>query len=56
MALRPVQGKGMINGLTVANPKGYTAPHILSLGAISVRIEARTIASNPVVIDDIRIT
>jgi hypothetical protein len=56
VALRPAQGKGMIEGLTVANPPGYTVPHILSLGAISVRIEARTIASNPVVIDDIRIT
>lgn len=56
VALRPAQGKGAIEGLTVANPRGYAAPHILSLGAISVRIEPRTIASNPVVIDDIRIT
>jgi hypothetical protein len=56
VALRPTQGKGAIEGLTVANPRGYAAPHILSLGAISVRIEPRAIASNPVVIDDIRIT
>jgi hypothetical protein len=56
VALRPAQGKGSIEGLTVKNPPGYRAPHILSLGAISVRIEPRTIASNPVVIDDIRIT
>lgn len=55
VALHPVQGKGAIEGLTVANPSGYSAPHILSLGAISVRIEPRTIASNPVVVDDIRI-
>ena len=56
VALQPTQGKGAIEGLTVANPRGYREPHILSLGAISVRIEPRTIASNPVVIDDIRIT
>jgi len=56
VALRPAQGKGSIEGLTVANPRGYTAPHVLSLGAISVRIEPRTIASDLVVIDDIRIT
>jgi len=55
VALRPGQGKGVIEGLTVANPRGYAAPHILSLGAISVRIEPRTIASDPVVIEDIRI-
>ena len=56
VALRPGQGKGAIEGLTVANPRGYAAPHILSLGAVSVRMEPRAIASNPVVIDDIRIT
>jgi len=55
VALRPAQGKGSIEGLTVANPRGYAAPHILSLGAISVRIEPRTMASDIVVIDDIRI-
>ena len=56
MVLRLGQGKGAIEGLTVANPRGFAAPHILSLGAITVRIEPRAIASNPVVIDDIRIT
>jgi len=56
VALRPVQGKGAIEGLTVANPRGYSAPHVISLGAISVRLEPRAIASNPVVIEDIRIT
>jgi uncharacterized protein involved in outer membrane biogenesis len=55
VALRPAQGTGAIEGLTVANPPGYSAPHILSLGAISIRIAPRAIASDPVVIDDIRI-
>ncbi len=56
VSLHPVEGKGSIDGLTVANPPGYSAPHILSLGAISVRIDPRAIASDPVVIEDIRIT
>jgi hypothetical protein len=55
VSIRPAEGKGAIEGLTVANPPGYSAPHILSLGGISVRIAPRTIASNPVLIDDIRI-
>jgi hypothetical protein len=55
VSLRPAQGKGTIEGLTVANPPGYSAPHVLSLGGISVSIAPRTIASNPVVIDEIRI-
>jgi hypothetical protein len=55
ISLSPAQGSGAIEGLTVANPPGYSAPHILSLGGISVRIAPRTVASNPVVIDDIRI-
>jgi len=55
VSIRPAQGKGAIEALTVANPPGYSAPHILSLGGISVRIVPRTIASNPLVIDDIRV-
>jgi len=55
VALRPVQGRGAIEGLTVANPAGYSAPHILSLGAISIRLAPRTVTANPVVIDDVRI-
>lgn len=55
VALHPAQGKGAIEGLTVANPPGYSAPHILSLGAVSVRVTPRSIASDPLVIDDIRI-
>lgn len=56
VSLQPAKGKGAITGLTVANPRGYSAPHIISLGAISVRISPRTVTANPVVIDDIRIT
>jgi hypothetical protein len=56
VSLQPAKGKGAITGLTVANPRGYSAPHIISLGRISVRLSPRTVTANPVVIDDIRIT
>jgi hypothetical protein len=56
VSLEPVKGKGAIKGLTVENPPGYSAPHILSLGGISVRIAPRAIAENPIVIDDVRIS
>lgn len=56
VTLHPAQGKGAIEGLTVANPKGYGAPHIISLGAISIRLDPRSLAADPAVIDDIRIT
>jgi hypothetical protein len=56
VSLQPLQGKGAIEGLTVANPRGYSAAHILSLGGISVRLEPRTVTADPIVIDDIRVT
>jgi hypothetical protein len=56
VALRPLQGTGAIEGLTVANPRGYASPHLLSLGGIRLSLAARTTASNPVVIDDIRVS
>lgn len=56
VSLHPVQGNGEISGLTVANPRGFAGAHALSLGRISVRLLPKTIASNPVVIEDIHIT
>ncbi len=56
VSIKPAQGKGSIDRLTVANPKGFTAPNALSLGSISIRINPSTVTSGPVVIDDIRIS
>lgn len=56
VAITPAKGMGAIEGLTVANPGGFSASHVLSLGSISVRINPRTITSSPVVIEDIRIS
>jgi len=53
--IRLAQGSGALEGLTVANPKGFSSPHILTLGSINLRIEPRTVVSSTVVIDDVRI-
>jgi hypothetical protein len=53
--IRLTRGSGAIEGLTVANPKGFSSPHILALGTISIGIEPRTVASGIVVVDTIRI-
>lgn len=48
-------GSGAVGGLTVANPEGFSSSPLLSLGSISIRIEPRTVLSDVVVIDTIRI-
>ncbi len=56
VSIRLTEGSGTIEGLTVANPRGFPSPHVLSLGSVSVRIEPRTVTSGVVVIDEVRIT
>ncbi len=56
VSIKLSEGKGAIEGLTVANPKGFTSEHIVSLGSIMVRIDPRTVATSPVVIDEVRIS
>jgi len=56
VSIRPSEGKGAIEGLTIANPKGFTSARAVSLGSIMVRIDPRTVTTSPVVIDDVRIS
>ena len=56
VSIKLTEGSGAIEGLTVANPRGFSSSHVLSLGSISVRIEPRTVTSGVVVIDEVRIT
>lgn len=55
VSIKLTEGSGTIEGLTVTNPRGFSSPHVLSLGSISVRIEPRTVTSGVVVIDEVRI-
>jgi hypothetical protein len=48
-------GKGVIRGLNVANPKGFSDPNIFELGMISVKINTDTVMQNPIIIDEVTI-
>lgn len=56
VSIKLTEGSGTVEGLTVANPRGYSSPYVLSLGSIRVRVEPRTVPSGVVVIDEVRIT
>jgi uncharacterized protein involved in outer membrane biogenesis len=56
VTIRLASGEGAIAGLTVANPRGFSSPHVFRLGSISTRIDTRTVASSPIVIDEVRIS
>jgi hypothetical protein len=47
-------GEGALHGLTVGNPKGFTAPQALYLGTISVKLDTSSVAgSGPIIIREI---
>ncbi len=48
-------GAGTINGLTIANPEGFSSPLAFSLGEIHTRIDITSLQHEPYIIDEIRI-
>jgi len=48
-------GRGSIQGLTVASPEGFKASDAFSLGDITIDIDLKSVRENPIVIDEIRI-
>lgn len=48
-------GKASIQGLTIANPDGFSAPHAFSLDRISVDIDLGSVGRQPVVINDVAV-
>lgn len=55
VSIRLTEGIGEIRGLTVANPRGFTSPHVFRLGDIRVKIDIHSITKSPIVIDEIHI-
>lgn len=49
------EGKAAIKGLSVGNPKGFTAPHAFRLGEISIALDTGSVTGNPIVIKDISV-
>ncbi len=48
-------GSGVINGLSVGNPQGFSTPQIFTLGEIATRIDLKSISEELVTIDEVRI-
>jgi hypothetical protein len=46
-------GAGSIDQLTIANPKGFSSPHIFTLGNISTAIDIASVNKDPIVIKQI---
>ena len=51
--LSATDGRGMLRGVEIGNPPGYSSPHALRAGAITVGIDPSTLARDVVVIRDI---
>jgi hypothetical protein len=49
------EGKASIKGLSVGNPKGFTAPHAFRLGEIAIALDTGSVTGNPIVIKDISV-
>ncbi len=49
------EGKGAIAGLSVANPPGFSAPHIFKLGEIGTNVDIDSVTKDPIVIDAIAV-
>ena len=51
--LELTNGKGAINGFTIANPKGFKEPNAFSLGGIELKVDTASVTKDPVVIEEI---
>ena len=49
-------GRGTVRRLTVANPEGFSSAHALRLGEITLQIDVGSVASSPIVIEEIDVT
>ncbi len=48
-------GEGSISGLTVANPKNYKSPYIISLGGVSVKVDLKSLTTDTIIINEIKV-
>ena len=51
--LEPLDGRGAIRGLEVGNPKGFKAPHALSLGEMRLAVDPASLAAEVVHIREV---
>jgi hypothetical protein len=49
--LKPLSGAFTMNGLSIANPEGFSSDHLLSTGKFDVQLQTKTLFSNTLVMD-----
>lgn len=54
--LSPLNGEVKLSKLTVANPKGYAQPYILSLGEVYVKLNIKSLAKPLIVVEQVRVS
>jgi hypothetical protein len=54
--IKLTNGEGALRGLTIANPSGFSFPSIITLDNISVRIDVKSVAGTPVIIDNVLVS
>ena len=53
--LHPLAGEVEISGLKVANPEGYSAPDLLSLGRVFVKLDVKSLLSDKIVVENVEV-
>ena len=50
VTMTPADGRGVITGVSVSNPAGFTSPHFVTVGKIEIEIDMASIARKVIVI------
>ena len=53
--LNPFNGELKLGGLNIGNPNGYSAPALLKLGGISVKVDPKSLFSDTIVVENISV-
>jgi uncharacterized protein involved in outer membrane biogenesis len=51
--LSPASGAGRLQGLTIANPKGFASGDAIALGDVRISLDVASLQSNPIVIKEV---
>ena len=51
--IEPLDGRGAITGLDIGNPRGFSAPHALTLGEVQLAVDPKTLTSDVVHVQEI---
>lgn len=54
--LSPFSGTGVIEGFQIGNPKGFTGPYAVRIGRAEVALDTKSVSTDKIVIQYIRIT